>query len=133
MCIMCIIHFTKHRLASYFHIFPSLLFHHLQSFQEGGSELQDRVVEQVFKAYFEDNKSLGEQSVLEECASKAGLDKSSDFLSNSDSGAREVRGEMQEFGRAFRCTGVPMFIVDGKHKLSGAQESDAFLRLFGKL
>mmetsp|Transcript_9775 Transcript_9775/g.17596 ORF Transcript_9775/g.17596 Transcript_9775/m.17596 type:complete len:153 (+) Transcript_9775:417-875(+) len=99
----------------------------------GGSELQDKVVEQVFQAYFEENKSLGEQAVLEECASKAGLAQSSDFLSNSELGAREVRGEMQEYGRAFQCTGVPMFVVDGKFTLSGAQESDAFLRLFGKL
>mmetsp|Transcript_22779 Transcript_22779/g.49328 ORF Transcript_22779/g.49328 Transcript_22779/m.49328 type:complete len:153 (+) Transcript_22779:375-833(+) len=99
----------------------------------GGSELQDRVVEQLFQAYFEKNKSLGEQTVLEECASKAGYEQSSDFLSNSELGTGEVRREMQEYGRAFQCTGVPMFIVDGNVKLSGAQESDAFLRVFAKL
>mmetsp|Transcript_10739 Transcript_10739/g.19319 ORF Transcript_10739/g.19319 Transcript_10739/m.19319 type:complete len:169 (+) Transcript_10739:301-807(+) len=105
--------------------------------EEGGSELQDKVVEQIFQAYFTENKSLGERTVLEECASKAGLAQSSiDFLSDSNNnsdGTREVRDEMQDYGRAFQCTGVPMFIVDGKHTLSGAQESDSFLRLFGKL
>ncbi|KAL3826840.1 hypothetical protein ACHAXA_005682 [Cyclostephanos tholiformis] len=99
----------------------------------GGSELQDKVVQQIFRAYFEENKSLGELSVLEECATKAGYKESHDFLSNEHLGTSEVRQEMQEFGRAFQCTGVPMFIVDGRVKLSGAQEPDAFLRVFKSL
>lgn len=105
----------------------------------GGSELQDKVVERLFKAYFEENKSLGEQSVLEECASRAGCDTTHDtstisnFLSDSTLGTGEVRQEMQEYGRTFQCRGVPMFIVDENAVLSGAQESDAFLRVFGRL
>lgn len=99
----------------------------------GGSQLQDKVVQQLFKAYFEENKSLGELSVLEECATKAGYEQSHDFLSNAQLGTTEVRQEMQQYGRAFQCTGVPMFIVDGRVKLSGAQESDAFLRVFESL
>lgn len=95
--------------------------------------MQDKVVNELFKAYFEENKSLGELSVLGECAANAGLEQSYDFLSNSELGDREVRREMQEYGHAFQCTGVPMFIVDGKYKLSGAQEPDAFLRVFGRL
>jgi predicted DsbA family dithiol-disulfide isomerase len=99
----------------------------------GGSELQDKVVQQIFRAYFEENKSLGEISVLEECATKAGYKESHNFLSNVHMGTSEVSQEMQEFGRAFQCTGVPMFIVDGRVKLSGAQEPDAFLRVFKSL
>jgi len=97
----------------------------------GGSELQDKVVEQIFKAYFEENKSLGEQVVLEECAFKAGYKESSDFLSNSKLGTQEVQQEKREYGR--ECTGVPMFVVDGKVEMSGAQESDAFLKVFETL
>jgi predicted DsbA family dithiol-disulfide isomerase len=95
--------------------------------------MQDKVVQQIFQAYFEENKSLGELSVLEECATKAGYNESHDFLSNAHLGTSEVRQEMQEFGRAFQCTGVPMFVVDGRVKLSGAQEPDAFLRVFKNL
>lgn len=105
-----------------------------QSREIGGSELQDKVVNELFRAYFEENKSLGELSVLEECATKAGYTEASDFLSNSKApGTSEVREEMDKYGRAIGCTGVPMFIVDNKYKLSGAQEPDAFLRVFGKL
>lgn len=100
----------------------------------GGSELQDKVVERLFRAYFEENQSLGEHSVLQLCAREAGLlDNVNDFLSNSDLGNREVQQEKQVYGRAYQCTGVPMFIIDGKIKLSGAQEPDAFLSVFGRL
>ena len=95
--------------------------------------MQDKVVQQLFRAYFEENKSLGELSVLEECATKAGYEQSHDFMSNVHLGTSEVRQEMQDYGRAFQCTGVPMFIVDGKVKLSGAQEPDMFLRVFESL
>mmetsp|Transcript_11204 Transcript_11204/g.19147 ORF Transcript_11204/g.19147 Transcript_11204/m.19147 type:complete len:154 (+) Transcript_11204:373-834(+) len=99
----------------------------------GGSDLQEKVVESLFKAYFEENRSLGEQTVLEDCASRAGYSDSSGFLSNSELGKHEVKDEMQQFGRDFQCTGVPMFIIDGKFVLNGAQESDQFLRVFAKL
>ena len=94
--------------------------------------MQDKMVDHLFQAYFEESKSLGEHTILEECASKAGYNQAKDFLSTSE-GTNEVRREMQEYGRAYRCTGVPMFIVDGNAVLNGAQESDAFLRLFGRL
>ena len=99
----------------------------------GGSDLQEKVVESLFKAYFEENRSLGEQTVLEDCASRAGYSDSTEFLSNSELGKHEVKDEMQQFGRDFQCTGVPMFIIDGKFVLNGAQESDQFLRVFAKL
>ena len=100
----------------------------------GGSELQDKVVESLFKAYFVDNKSLGETSVLEECATQAGMTDMSDFLSDlQQPGMSEVRAEMQQYGGSFQCTGVPMFIIDGRAVLNGAQESDAFLKTFGRL
>lgn len=99
----------------------------------GGSDLQDKVVNELFRAYFEENKSIGELNVLEECATKAGYDRSSEFLSNDELGKTEVEEEKQMYGRSYQCTGVPMFIVDGKYKLSGAQEPSAFLRVFGKL
>ena len=73
--------------------------------------------------------------MLEECAKDAGLDEQllHDFMSNANLGTSEVRQEMQEYGRAFQCTGVPMFIVDGTVKLSGAQEPDTLVRVFESL
>jgi predicted DsbA family dithiol-disulfide isomerase len=100
----------------------------------GGSELQDKVVESLFKAYFEDNKSIEEKEVIQECADEVGLgDKCREMLSDDSMGKAEVTKEKEDYGRAFDCSGVPMFIVDGKFVLNGAQEDTAFLRVFGRL
>lgn len=99
----------------------------------GGSELQDKVVESIFKAYFEENKSLGDSAVLEECANRAGMKDTKDFLTNSQLGRDEVEREKNEFGQAFQCNGVPMFVIDERFVLHGAQEKEAFLRTFGKV
>ncbi|KAL3797361.1 hypothetical protein HJC23_010487 [Cyclotella cryptica] len=100
----------------------------------GGSDLQDKVVESLFKAYFEDNKSIEERDVLLECADESGLgDKCREMFSNDAMGRGAVMREKEDYGRAFQCSGVPMFVVDGKFVLNGAQEDTAFLRVFGKL
>ena len=100
----------------------------------GGSELQDSVVERLFKAYFVENKSIETKEVLQSCAEDVGLgEKCRELLANDETGKDEVMREKQEYGRAFQCTGVPMFVVDQKYVLNGAQEQAAFLRVFGKL
>jgi len=99
---------------------------------EGGAELQNKVVDAVFKAYFEEEKSLGENSVLEECAKNAGMDVT-DLLEDKSIGNMEVSHEMKDFKTKYRCNGVPFFIIDGKHTLSGAQPPDEFLAIFEEL
>jgi predicted DsbA family dithiol-disulfide isomerase len=100
----------------------------------GGSQMQDKVVERVFKAYFEENKSIENKNVLQEIAEEVGLgDKSRELMANDDLGLQEVEREKNDYGLSFQCSGVPMFIVDGKYVLNGAQEDTAFMRVFRKL
>mmetsp|Transcript_25162 Transcript_25162/g.35444 ORF Transcript_25162/g.35444 Transcript_25162/m.35444 type:complete len:201 (+) Transcript_25162:251-853(+) len=104
--------------------------------QVGGSELQDKMVEALFSAYFEQELSLGERSVLKSCAEKAGMstaDKEAVLEENSAIGAQEVKREMRQFRSKWRCTGVPMFIVDGQHTFSGAQPAEAFVPILKEL
>lgn len=103
--------------------------------EEGGSELQNKMVNEIFRAYFEEEKSLGVSSVLEGCARKAGMETSiiSKVLSDESLGKDEVEGEIVEFGRKWNCSGVPLFIIDGKFLLSGAQEATAFKEVFDKV
>lgn len=104
--------------------------------EEGGSDLQDQVVESLFKAYFEEEKSMGDWSVLRECAERAGMKTAGSVLSEEgggDVGRAEVEGEMREYRVGYRATGVPLFVVDGKYALSGAQPPEAFLELFARL
>lgn len=100
----------------------------------GGSEMQDKVVESIFKAYFTDNKSIETKEVLQACADEVGLgEKCRELFADDTMGRSEVEQEKQEYGQSFQCTGVPMFVVDGKYVLNGAQEDTAFLRLFSRL
>lgn len=100
--------------------------------EEGGSELQDKVVDSIFKAYFENEKSLGEHSVLEECAKDAGMDATA-LLGDPSIGKQEVSNEMKEFRTKYRCNGVPFFILDGKYTLSGAQPPEELLAVFEEM
>mmetsp|Transcript_52019 Transcript_52019/g.77086 ORF Transcript_52019/g.77086 Transcript_52019/m.77086 type:complete len:154 (+) Transcript_52019:376-837(+) len=101
--------------------------------EEGGSELQDKVVESIFKAYFEEEKSLGENSVLKACAERAGMDATSLLAEESMIGKEETKREMNEFRNKYRCTGVPFFVVDEKYALSGAQPPEQILSVFQEL
>lgn len=101
--------------------------------EDGGSALQDKVVESVFRAYFEEEKSLGEASVLRDCAERAGMDTASTVLDDESAGTGEVRNEMTEFRAKTGCRGVPLFVIDETHVLNGAQPPEAFLEVFGRL
>lgn len=105
--------------------------------EEGGSELQNQMVDAIFQAYFEEEKSLGVISVLEECAEKAGMETSvtSEVLACQGIaiGGEEVEQERREFATRWDCRGVPLFIVDGKYPLSGAQPIAAFEEVFEKI
>lgn len=110
--------FDSHRLVWY-------------AFEVGGAELQDKVINSIFQAYFEEEKCLSDHDVLKDCAERASLD-AADLLSNSELGLKETRKEMSEFARMNRG-GVPLFILNRKYSVSGAQESDVFIELFEDL
>merc|ERR1719469_1676251 len=56
--------------------------------EEGGSMLQDKLVEILFKAYFEEEKCIGEQSVLMNCAERAGMD-ATEMFQDTNIGKKE--------------------------------------------
>mmetsp|Transcript_1791 Transcript_1791/g.2725 ORF Transcript_1791/g.2725 Transcript_1791/m.2725 type:complete len:142 (+) Transcript_1791:427-852(+) len=103
--------------------------------EEGGAALQDRMVESLFKAYFEEEKSLGDTKVLKECAKRAGMsmDIAEALLANDNMGGAEVKQEMHEGRSKWKCQGVPLFVIDNKFTLTGAQPPEEFLSIFQRL
>lgn len=101
--------------------------------EDGGSLLQDKVVESLFKAYFEEEQSLGEPSVLINCAERAGMDASTIFEGDDNIGKKETFEELQHYRRAHSVTGVPFFIFDEKYTFSGAQTASEIMSVFKKL
>jgi predicted DsbA family dithiol-disulfide isomerase len=95
-------------------------------------DLQDAVMEVVFRAYFIEGKDIGSTEVLVDCAAEAGLDRAAvvAFL-GSDVAAAEMRASDQA-AREAGVNGVPSFFLDGYSMFSGAmpaaQMADAFRR-----
>lgn len=85
---------------------------------------QDKVVNALFKANFEEGRNIGDHAVLLEVAENAGLDRSviaSLLASDADSDliVAEI-GAAQQMG----VNGVPFFIFDQQYAVSGAQTPD---------
>jgi predicted DsbA family dithiol-disulfide isomerase len=87
-------------------------------------EKQDRVVDALFKANFEEGRNVGDRAVLLDIAEKAGLDRSvSASLLASDADSDLVLAEIQA-AQQMGVSGVPFFIFDQQYAVSGAQTPD---------
>jgi predicted DsbA family dithiol-disulfide isomerase len=94
---------------------------------------QTKVIESLFKSYFEEEGDITSHEVLRNAAVSAGLEeKEVDEWLNSDKGGAEVDKEVEEAKRNF-INGVPNFTVQGKYEVGGAQDPGVFLRLFEKI
>ena len=86
--------------------------------------VQDRVVENLFRAFFIDGKSIGENAVLLEAAENAGMDRAvTETLLVGEADRQEVTNEI-ETAQKMGVTGVPCFILDNRFAVMGAQSAD---------
>jgi len=116
---------------------PTLDGHRLATYAEKeGLDKQNAFMEEIFRAYFCEEKAPCDRDVLLAAARNAGLDetKAREVLDAPTAQLGELDEQMQRFARG--VSGVPFFIVsDGKKrfKLSGAQPPEAFLEVFEDL
>ena len=116
---------------------PTLDGHRLATYAEKeGLDKQNAFMEEIFRAYFCEEKAPCDRDVLLAAARSAGLDdtKAREVLDAPTAELGELDEQMQRFARG--VSGVPFFIVsDGKKrfKLSGAQPPEAFLEVFEEL
>ncbi|MFQ5984786.1 MAG: DsbA family oxidoreductase [Alphaproteobacteria bacterium] len=91
---------------------------------------QERVVELLFRRYFEEGGDVGDPDLLAETGAEAGLDAGAvrAHLASGD-GIEAVRAE-DALARRMGITGVPCFIVDGRYAIAGAHAPEVLLRLF---
>lgn len=97
---------------------------------ESGPALQDRIVEALFRAYFQDGQDIGSRAALAEIAAATGMDKAevAAFL-DSDAGEAEVRQEDLRFRQA-GLSGVPTFALEGHVLFSGAMPAERMALAF---
>lgn len=82
--------------------------------------------EALFKAYFTDNKNIGDSEVLINLAASIELDKqeAADYLA-SDKGIEQVKADILE-AQKMKVSGVPFFVIDRTYAISGAQPINMF-------
>jgi len=99
----------------------------------GVGGLQTRVVENLFRAYFEEEKNITDRKVLIDAAVQAGLDGGEvTKLLESGVGAEQVDAEAFTASRRL-VSGVPHFTVQGKYVVEGADEPETFLEVFERV
>jgi predicted DsbA family dithiol-disulfide isomerase len=95
-----------------------------------GPEVQTRVVEQLFQAYFEQDGDITDHEMLRKAGVNAGLDEAEvkDWL-ESDKGGEQV----DEEARQPTGLGVPRFVIQKEYFVNGADDPSAFLNVFGQI
>ncbi|KAL8865691.1 MAG: hypothetical protein Q9174_006753 [Haloplaca sp. 1 TL-2023] len=98
-----------------------------------GEGMQTKVVEELFRAYFEEEKDITSHEVLQAAAVKSGLSEieTKEWL-GSDKGGNEVDKEVNE-AQMMAVSGVPHFTLQGKYEIGGAQDPEAFMQIFEKI
>jgi predicted DsbA family dithiol-disulfide isomerase len=93
-------------------------------------QLQTRVIEELFAAYFENEKDITKQDILIEAGVKAGLEeKEAKEWLESGKGGPEVDKEVQDAVQQ-NISGVPNFTINDQFEVGGAQDASAFVQLF---
>ena len=101
--------------------------------QTKSSDVQNALVDKLFEAYHELERDISSQDVLREIAKNVGLDgpEVDEWLSSS-LGGDNVDDEALE-NRKMVNSGVPLFIIQGVHRVDGAQDPQEFLEIFIKV
>ena len=94
---------------------------------------QNAVVDRLFKAYFKEGRDISEHSVLLRIANGVGMDQdATKRLLESDADKEDIMSAVHE-AREKGVTGVPCFVVDNVHVVSGAQPADLWERVIDEL
>ncbi|KAJ2452182.1 hypothetical protein EV183_003109 [Coemansia sp. RSA 2336] len=98
-----------------------------------GQDAQHKVVQSLFRRYFEQEQDIGDHEVLLGAAEDAGLDreKTREYLQSND-GSDAVQTKMEQFKR-LGVSGVPFFIINNRFGISGAESCQTFVDAFDKV
>jgi len=96
---------------------------------EHSPSVQGALKEKLLAARFAEGGNVGDHEQLVDAAAAVGMDRAGTaaFLA-SDEGRKEVLEEIAE-AQAIGVSSVPTYVFDGQWSVSGAQDSDTFLRV----
>lgn len=94
---------------------------------------QSDVKERVLRAYFTEGRDIGDPAVLLEIAVEQGLDAGSVRESLDDPHLHAEIAQLEARARQQGIQGVPAFVFDRRHLVSGAQEPSVFVQVLDSL
>jgi predicted DsbA family dithiol-disulfide isomerase len=95
-------------------------------------ELQEAVVERLFRAYFTEGADLCSRDTLAALAREAGLGEAQIARALDDEHAAAEVARADREARELGVGGVPFFVIDGRIGVSGAQGAEALLAAIGQ-
>ncbi|MEL7258496.1 MAG: DsbA family oxidoreductase [Pseudomonadota bacterium] len=99
----------------------------------GIEDRQMPVAMSLFRAYFEEGRDIGDREVLGDIADSAGMDAAVvQKLLASDADIEDITQRATAF-RQMGVTGVPCFIVAGKHAVPGCQPSGMWIKVIDEI
>ena len=111
-------------------IMPNSFYAHMLIEYSKEQNLQNKITEKLFTAFFLDGKNIGNIEVLMEIAEKNNIDNFTKETLNQRKDIIENVKLSDERSRNKGVSGVPFFIVNDNYAVSGAQESEVFEKIF---
>ncbi|KAH7673346.1 Thioredoxin-like protein [Dioscorea alata] len=96
-----------------------------------GYDKQNALVEELLFNYFCEGKYVGDHQVLLDAAEKVGIERAADVLEDPSKLLEEINEELEKFPAC--GMGVPPFLINGEHKISGGQPPEVFLKTFQEI
>lgn len=93
-------------------------------------DIQQAIVEALFRAYFVDGADLTSRDTLATLAQEAGLDDGAICKALDSTEAADATAHADSEARRMGVSGVPFFVIDGRVGVSGAQGADALMAAF---
>ncbi|KAJ8125184.1 hypothetical protein O1611_g8455 [Lasiodiplodia mahajangana] len=105
----------------------------IQMAKTKGNDVENRVVSELFKTYFESDGDITSHATLIAAGEKAGLVPSEmkEWLDAGKGGAEVDKGVQEAYANG--VTGVPNITIQGTHNVGGAQEPEVFMAIFAKV
>lgn len=98
-----------------------------------GFGVQRELAQELWRAYFLEGADISDHDTLAARSGIVGLDiDEADAILAGDDFAAEVRTQI-ETAREMGISSVPMFVVDGKYAIEGAQSQDDYVQALGKI
>ena len=93
----------------------------------------DSFHENMFHAYFSEGLDIGNPDVIADVAGKSGLDEKETLSAVRDDRYASRLNETRKEATLIGLTGVPLFVIENKHKIVGAQPIETFRDLLDKI